>query len=115
MEKQNKKAVGKAYEALATAYLINKGYEIVVNNYRCKMGEIDIIAKDQETLVFVEVKYRKTTTFGSPGEAVNYPKRQKIIGVARWYLRQHYQTEVNCRFDVIEILDKQLSHIEAAF
>nr|WP_302596200.1 YraN family protein [uncultured Cellulosilyticum sp.] len=115
MEKQNKKAVGKAYEDLATAYLIDKGYSIVEKNYRCKLGEIDIIAKDYDMLVFIEVKYRKTVAFGSPGEAVTYYKKQRILRSAKWYLRQHYYSEINCRFDVIEILDEKLSHVEAAF
>ncbi|WP_242861418.1 YraN family protein [Cellulosilyticum ruminicola] len=115
MEKQNKKAVGKAYEDLATAYLIEKGYKILERNYRCRVGEIDIIAKEQEIVVFIEVKYRKTTAFGSPAEAVNYYKRQRILRIAKWYLHAHYNIEINCRFDVIEILDKKLSHIEAAF
>ncbi len=115
MEKQNKKAVGKAYEDVATAYLIDKGYKILEKNYRCKIGEIDIIAKHRGILIFIEVKYRKTLAFGSPGEAVNYYKQQRIIGSAKWYLRQHYNTEINCRFDVIEVLDEKLSHIEGAF
>lgn len=115
MEKQNKKAVGKAYEDLATAYLIDKGYSILEKNYRCKLGEIDIIAKDHGTVVFVEVKYRSTMAFGSPGEAVNYYKQQRILHIAKWYLRQHYKTEIDCRFDVIEILNEKLSHVKAAF
>lgn len=115
MEKQNKKAVGKAYEDLATAYLINKGYKILARNYRCKVGEIDIIASDKDFLVFIEVKYRKNSAFGSPAEAVNYYKQQRILRAAKWYLSAHYHSEINCRFDVIEILDKKLSHVEAAF
>lgn len=88
MEKQNKKAVGKAYEDLATAYLIDKGYKILERNYRCKVGEIDIIAKDKNALIFIEVKYRKTTAFGAPAEAVNYYKQQRIMRSAKWYLKE---------------------------
>lgn len=115
MEKQNKKAVGKVYEDLATAYLIDKGYKILARNYRCKVGEIDIIAKEKDVVVFIEVKYRKTLAFGSPAEAVNYYKKQRILRTAKWYLHAYYKNEINCRFDVIEILDEKLSHVEAAF
>lgn len=111
----NKRAVGSQYEKLATAYLLDKGYEVICNNYFCKLGEIDIIARDQEYLVFIEVKYRKTKQFGYPREAVTYQKRRHIIGAAKYFLLTKVGRECPCRFDVIEVLDNQLIHLVAAF
>ncbi|WP_242875926.1 YraN family protein [Cellulosilyticum sp. I15G10I2] len=119
MQKQsmqkNKRLIGAAYEKLATDSLTAKGYTIICNNYRCKVGEIDIVAKIQECIVFIEVKYRANSLYGFPREAVNYKKQQRIKLTAKCYLRQHEKYEVSCRFDVIEILGDVLTHIEGAF
>jgi len=119
MQKQknpiNKRTIGSQYEKLATDYLKNKGYEILCNNYRCKLGEIDIIARFEEAIIFIEVKYRTNSLYGYPREAVHYKKQRRILLAAKWYLREHYNYELNCRFDVIEILDDAMTHIEAAF
>lgn len=111
----NKRAVGSHYEGLATAYLLKKGYVILENNYRCKLGEIDIIAKWHEYIVFIEVKYRKTKQFGYPREAVTYQKIQHIVRTAQYYLKTNVGYEKACRFDVIEILGEEITHLEAAF
>lgn len=111
----NKRAVGSQYEKLATAYLIEEGYQILCNNYYCKFGEIDIIAKHHEYIVFIEVKYRKTKQFGYPREAVTYQKRRHIIKTAQYYLMTQIGWEQACRFDVIEILDGNITHLIAAF
>lgn len=111
----NKRAVGSHYEGLATAYLLEKGYEILESNFRCKFGEIDIIARDNEYIVFIEVKYRKTKQFGYPREAVTYQKIMHITRTAQYYLLTKVGYEKACRFDVIEILDGTITHLEAAF
>ena len=81
----NKRAVGTAYEKLAGEYLRQQGYEILEYNFRCRMGEVDIVAKDGEYLVFVEVKYRSSGRSGSPLEAVDRRKQRIISKVASYY------------------------------
>ena len=119
MQKQkglaNKRTVGSYYETMASDYLIQKGYEILEHNFRSKFGEIDIIARDKEYIVFIEVKYRKTKQFGYPREAVTYKKQRHIIRTAEYFLLTQIGKEQSCRFDVIEILDNQLTHLVAAF
>lgn len=95
--------LGKKGEALACSFLLQKGYQIVTKNYRRKTGEIDLIAYDQETLVFVEVKSRRSTRFGLPSEAVNRRKQQKIITTALAYLQSAALPNQAIRFDVIEV------------
>lgn len=112
---QNKRSIGTIYEQRAVEYLVQKGYKIVYKNYRCKLGEIDLIAKIQEFTVFIEVKYKASCVFGFPRESVNYKKQQRILLTAKHYLRGHELSEVCCRFDVIEILGEELTHIENAF
>ncbi|WP_105619578.1 YraN family protein [Vallitalea okinawensis] len=112
--KVNKKVKGDEGEKRALNYLLAKGYTIKVKNYRCPYGEIDLIAMDDNTFVFVEVKYRKSIRYGYPREAVNGYKRQKIYKTALWYISS-YQLESNFRFDVIEILGDQIEHIVDAF
>ncbi|MBP3887575.1 MAG: YraN family protein [Cellulosilyticum sp.] len=111
----NKRVVGSYYETLASEYLVKQGYEIICHNFRSRFGEIDIIAKDHEYIVFIEVKYRKTKQFGYPREAVTYRKQRHIIRTAQYFLLTHIGREQSCRFDVIEILDHQLTHLVAAF
>ncbi len=109
---------GKKGEILATNYLKNKGYKIIKNNYKNTLGEIDIIAKKDNYLIFVEVKTRISRAFGDPREAVDLKKQNKIRQVATMYLKQHGQLDTNCRFDVIAILgdcDEEVCHIENAF
>ena len=96
------KITGRCGEDAAAAFLKKKGYKIVEQNYRNKIGEIDIIAKNKENLVFVEVKTRKSEKFGTPAEAVTYYKKQKIVNTAKWYL-SYNPTELNIRFDVVEV------------
>ena len=98
-----KKQLGNRGEEEAVKYLQKNGYKIIQQNYRCRTGEIDIIANDGNYLVFIEVKSRKNTDYGAPGEAVNYFKQQKIIKVAQFYLMTK-SIEPNVRFDVVEII-----------
>jgi putative endonuclease len=94
---------GKESESLAVRYLKKNGYKILEQNYRNKIGEIDIIAKEKGTLVFVEVKARKTHVFGNPKWAVTPKKQRKISMVALYYLKATKQTHVKARFDVVAL------------
>lgn len=103
-------------ETLATAYLKEKKFKILEKNYSNKIGEIDIIAEDKGVLVFVEVKARQTLEYGRPCEAVDFRKQQKIRNAAQIYLMSTNKVDIDCRFDVIEILgDEIIGHIENAF
>lgn len=118
MEKQgtlNRRHIGTFYENKAKAYLIQKGYEMIVSNYRSRFGEIDLIAKDGRYVVFLEVKYKGETKHGYPRESVTITKQRRIKRTAQYYLMMHTSQAVYCRFDVIEILDDQIMHIENAF
>ncbi|MGA1868690.1 MAG: YraN family protein [bacterium] len=95
--------IGKWGEKKAAEYLTTCGYTIENVNFRCSLGEIDIIGWDKDTLVFVEVKTRKTDTFGDARESINYSKRRKISRVALYYMKMNHIRDVNCRFDVITI------------
>lgn len=113
----NNRKTGGKYEQLATDFLINKGYSIIDRNYYTIYGEIDIIAKYEEIIVFVEVKYRSNNIYGTPIEAVDYKKREKIKKTALYYYSVcEYSDSVPCRFDVIGIdKDNNINHIENAF
>ena len=111
----NKRTTGAAYEKIAAAHLISLGYEILEQNYRCKIGEIDIIAKDGEYLVFVEVKYRSSMRKGAPLEAVSLQKQRTISKCAMYYLMKKGLVDVPVRFDVIGILGEEKEHIINAF
>ncbi|MCU0614541.1 MAG: YraN family protein [Desulfobacterales bacterium] len=89
-------------ESIAVNYLKEHGYQIIKRNYRTKFGEIDIIAKDGDTIVFAEVKARKTRVY-NPKEAVTKSKKRKISMVALYYLKTTRQTNVRARFDVVAI------------
>ena len=112
----NHRSTGTKYEELAANQMRQEGYEILEMNYRCKIGEIDIVAKDGQYLVFGEVKYRKTSANGMPQEAVNFHKQKKISATAGYYLMtHHYDDSVNVRFDVISILGEKVEIIKNAF
>lgn len=111
----NTKIYGVTGEQEAKNYLVKKGYKIVKMNFSCKIGEIDIIAMDKDTLVFVEVKARNTAMFGLPREAVTAKKQYKIRRIAELYLQRYSTFDQKIRFDVIEILGDKITHIENAF
>lgn len=94
---------GKKGESLAADYLKKNGYEILEKNFRCSLGEIDMIARDQEGLVFLEVKTRKSEDLGYPEEAVDKKKQKKISRLAVYYLQTKNLTNVQARFDVVAI------------
>jgi len=113
---QNRRKVGSTYEELAVRYLEKKGFQILERNYRCRFGEIDLIARDGRTLVFLEVKYRSSNTCGSPAEAVTRGKQKTICRVADWYCMVHRVSECQpCRFDVVSISGKKIEVIKNAF
>ena len=97
--KSKNKYTGNIGESLAEGYLIDKGYKILARNYKNKIGEIDIIAQENDRIIFVEVKSRASAKFGYPREAVNYYKQQKIRRVAEVYLKSKGSTpsnEIDC-------------------
>jgi putative endonuclease len=94
---------GQESESIAVSHLKKNGYKILERNYRSKLGEIDIIAKDKGTLVFVEVKAKRSDRFGNPKEAVTLKKQRKISQVALYYLNDTNQGRVKARFDVVAI------------
>jgi len=102
---------GKESESLAVKHLKKNGYKILEQNYRNKIGEIDIIAKEKGTLVFVEVKAGRTHFFGNPKWAVTPKKQRKISMVALYYLKATKQTHVKARFDVVSILSAEKTQI----
>ena len=96
--------LGRTGEEIAAAYLQQAGYRVLARNYRQKCGEIDIIAEDNGTLVFVEVKTRNNTSFGTPFAAVTVKKQKQIGRVAQDYLARHELFDRPARFDVVSIL-----------
>jgi putative endonuclease len=113
-------AVGRAGEAIALKYLCRKKYTILETRFRFARGEIDIIARDRKTLVFIEVKMRMGKAFGRPEESVTSGKQRQIRKVAEGYLLKHRPGDVDCRFDVISIRSQDgagyaIEHFEDAF
>lgn len=113
--KKNNKLVGKLGEDLAAKFLKKNGYEIIKRNYTNEYGEIDIIAAHDGFLIFVEVKTRSSDEFGLPSEAVNAHKIRKISQVASYYIHSKHLYDYPVRFDVIEVCDGKVNHIENAF
>jgi len=107
---------GNIAEDQAAKYLQNKGYKILARNFSCKMGEIDIIAEDsKKTIVFVEVKQRKTNLFGGGLAAVNKAKQKRITLTAAEYIKKTKINYFALRFDIITITGNDLQHYENAF
>lgn len=95
---------GRIAEKAALAYLIKQGLKLITQNYRCRMGEIDLIMRDKEHLVFIEVRSRTSSYFGGGVDSVTYAKKQKIIKTAAYYMLGHQeQNRFALRFDVISI------------
>ena len=121
----NYKKKGDKGENAAAAFLEKKGYKIIEKNYRARRwaeqgnrritGEIDLIAEDKLTLVFVEVKTAYSKNFGSPESWVNEKKQKQVTRTAMQYLYDHSIQDQDCRFDVISILNDTIQHFENAF
>jgi putative endonuclease len=106
-------------EALAALFLRLKGYRIEARNWRCPLGELDIVARDRDTLVFVEVKARSGASAGAPEEAVDLRKQTRLVQLAQAYLAHCRGSMPPCRFDVIAVegggVWPRLRHLRAAF
>lgn len=119
MDKHKNKQKGDLGEKIATGYLVNHGYKIIKRNFRCNAGEIDIVCKKDDTLIFVEVKAKTTEFFGSPEEMVDWRKMEKIGEAIEFFITtSHYKEEPNYRIDVIAMVlgddgkIKRFNHIE---
>ncbi len=99
-----KKRIGKIGEELTCKYLEQKGYSIIKRNFYCKQGEIDIIAKENNEIIFIEVKTRTNAKFGNPADAVNFLKQKHIYNTAKYFLYKTNIENMSIRFDVIEVL-----------
>jgi len=109
------KRKGDRAEDQALDYLKQAGLDLISRNYRCRQGEIDLIMKDREYLVFVEVRYRKNSRFGGAAMSVDWRKQKKIIACAKQYL-QKLNKIPPCRFDILAIEDKsQVEWLKNAF
>lgn len=104
LQKAKHLLTGESAEQDACKYLIKNQLTLVTKNYRCKLGEIDLIMLDKQSLVFVEVRYRKNSNFGSGAESVTISKQRKLIKAASFYLQQNPKmSQYACRFDVISM------------
>jgi putative endonuclease len=113
-------ATGHAAETYACEYLQGQGLKLMSKNFRSTRGEIDLIMRDKDTTVFVEVRYRRSTHYGSGADSVDYHKQRKLLATAAFYLQQHPKAAKSpCRFDVVSLClqgDKpQLEWIRDAF
>lgn len=115
------KEIGDFGEEMACSFLENQGIKVLKRNFHARCGEIDIIAKDDDTIVFAEVKTRLSKNYGTPSEFVDYKKQEKIIQTALYYLGND---DTDMRFDVIEVMYKfsgdamvvtEINHIKSAF
>lgn len=102
-------ALGQQTEAIAAEYLQKQGLKILHTNYRCKVGELDLVCQDgARYLVFVEVRYRKSTLFGGALESITFQKQQRLARTAAYFLKCHpWSTPFFCRFDVIALSPKK--------
>ena len=110
---------GRQSELLAAKFLVKQGYKILASNYSTPAGEIDIIAKEKDVIVFVEVKARRSDRYGSPERAITKTKQRKISMVALSYLKENRQSNAKARFDVVTVnagcRDTQIDIIKNAF
>jgi len=112
--------LGAGGEALAEEFLRRGGYAILERNFRSRRGEIDIVALDGGTVVFVEVKTRRSCACGGAAEAVDARKQRRVVEAARYYLHRNGATDRDCRFDVIAVElgrsdGQDITHIRNAF
>jgi putative endonuclease len=114
------RSIGQHYENQACTFLQQQGLRLIKRNFACRLGEIDLIMQEKKSLVFVEVRYRRSHSFGDGIESIEYRKCKKLIRTAEYYLQQNRLTEkIPCRFDVIGIThvssDNSLTWIKDAF
>lgn len=110
----NRRTTGTAYEKIAADYLQNQGIKIKEMNYRISQGEVDIVGEDRETIIFIEVKYRKTASYGQPWEAVSGNKQKKICKVASQYCYSK-RIKKQVRYDIVSICGEEILWFQNAF
>ena len=106
---------GDLYETKTIAYIETLNFNVLDRNYYSKFGELDIIAKDNKTLVFIEVKYRINSNYGHPSESINYYKRRNMVNTAMWYMKDKRIQECSIRFDVAIWHKGQIEYYKGAF
>ncbi len=113
-----RKQIGARGEEKAVRYLAGKGYKIIDQNFKCRIGELDIIAMEGQTLVIIEVKTRSNLSYGLPCEAITAEKKRHILRTLRYYIMIHRLEDLDLRIDVIEILSTEegayIHHIKDA-
>lgn len=118
---KSRQVLGETGEELAAALLVERGYRNIERNVRLPGGEIDIVAWDGPTLVFIEVRTRRGTGYGAPLESVDRRKQQRLVRLARAYVNQRRLFDVNCRFDVVSVMYRkgaaapEIKHVIDAF
>ncbi len=112
----NKRNVGNDKEDIVSIFLEKNNIKIIDRNFYTDHGELDIVGMDGEYLVFFEVKYKKNKGYGNPFEMVNYSKRRRIVNASRVYLyKNHYPENTFIRYDVVGVLDGEITWIKQAF
>lgn len=100
----NRAESGAWAETQACEYLVEQGLSLIERNFRCRLGELDLIMEDDQTLIIVEVRYRQKTGYGTPAETVTRAKRERLLRTARFYLQKNrVSSDIHCRFDVMSI------------
>ncbi|MBQ6833504.1 MAG: YraN family protein [Lachnospiraceae bacterium] len=113
---QNNRKTGSHYEDQVAAFLEQNGFTIIERNFRCRSGEIDLIARDGDYLVFIEVKFRKNSTCGTSLEAIDFKKAAQIRKIAAIYLYQkRYPENTPCRFDAAGVDGDKITYMKNAF
>lgn len=110
---------GRSGEEMARAFLVGQGYEVISINWRCRYGELDLVCRNQQIVVFVEVKTRNTSTLETPAEALTHRKQSKLIKSASLFLSQHKMWHLQSRFDLVSVFFQthhcQVDHVPNAF
>ena len=115
-EPMNRRKLGSRYEQIAAEWMHQQGFVLLEHSFRCRLGEIDLIALEGNILVFTEVKYRRNAKLGRPEEAVDLRKQKRIMMAAAVYLQKHPEyIGAVCRFDVAAVLGNELRYIRHAF
>ena len=99
----NRKELGNKGEGVAVDYLKANGFKVIERNFRCRMGEIDVVVKKDGELFFVEVKTRSSDQFGDPLEAITYRKQRQVVKIAKLFLLKYEKKEVRCHFSALGI------------
>ncbi|MBE0477838.1 YraN family protein [Candidatus Aerophobetes bacterium] len=106
-----RKDVGKKGEQVALSFLRKKGYKILDRNFRCRFGELDIVAEEDNQIIFIEVRSCRSLNFGSPLQSLDYFKKKRLTRLALFYLTSHNLKNASCRFDVVAVVFEEGSKI----